>query len=115
MTDSCHFCKIISGEAQAEIIYRDEQATAFSDIQPVAPTHILIVPNTHIESVNALEPEDEQMMGYLFSVARQLANEAGISKSGYRLIINTGTDGGQSINHLHLHLIGGQRMRHPIG
>ena len=115
MTDSCHFCKIISGEAQAEIIYRDEQATAFPDIQPVAPTHILIVPNKHIESVNALESEDEQMMGHLFSVARQLANEAGISKSGYRLIINTGTDGGQSINHLHLHLIGGQRMRHPIG
>ena len=82
MTDSCHFCKIISGEAQAEIIYRDEQATAFPDIQPVAPTHILIVPNKHIESVNALEPEDEQMMGHLFSVARQLANDGGISKSG---------------------------------
>ena len=115
MTDSCHFCKIISGEAQAEIIYHDEQATAFPDIQPVALTHILIVPNKHIESVNALEPEDEQMMGHLFSVARQLANEAGVSKSGYRLIINTGTDGGQSIYHLHLHLIGGQRMRYPMG
>ena len=115
MSDSCHFCKIITGEVNAEIVYRDEQATAFRDIQPVAPTHILIVPNKHIESVSALEPEDEQLIGHLFSTARQLANEAGISRSGYRLIINTGPDGGQTIYHLHLHLIGGQRMRHPMG
>jgi histidine triad (HIT) family protein len=115
MSDSCHFCKIISGEAGAGIVYRDEQATAFQDIHPVAPTHNLIVPNKHIESVNALEPEDEQLIGHLFSVARQLASEAGISHSGYRLIINTGPDGGQSIYHIHLHLIGGQRMRHPMG
>jgi histidine triad (HIT) family protein len=115
MSDSCHFCKIITGEVNAEIVYRDEQATAFRDIQPVAPTHILIVPNKHIESVSALEPEDEQLIGHLFSTARQLANETGISRSGYRLIINTGPDGGQTIYHLHLHLIGGQRMRHPMG
>src|SRR5688572_30225515 len=115
MSASCHFCKFVSDEAKAEIVYRDEQATAFHDIQPVAPTHILIVPNKHIESVNTLEPEDEQLIGHLFWVARQLANEAGISQSGYRLIVNTGPDGGQTIYHLHLHLIGGQRMRHPMG
>ena len=115
MTDSCYFCKIISDEAKAEIIYRDEQVTAFRDIHPVAPTHMLIVPNKHMESVNALKYEDEQLIGHLFSVARQLANEAGISQSGYRLIINTGPDGGQTVYHLHLHLIGGQRMRHPMG
>jgi len=115
MSHSCDFCKIISGEAKAEIVYHDEQATAFRDLHPVAPTHILIVPNKHIESVNALEPEAEQLIGHLFSVARQLASEAGISQSGYRLIINTGPDGGQTIYHLHLHLIGGQRMRHPMG
>ena len=115
MTDACHFCKIISGEAKAEVVYRDAQVTAFPDIHPVAPTHILIVPNQHIESVNVLKPEDEQMMGHLFSVARQLAEEAGVSKSGYRLIVNTGTDGGQSIYHLHLHLMGGQQMRYPMG
>jgi histidine triad (HIT) family protein len=115
MTDSCHFCKIISDEAKAEIVYRDEQVTAFRDIHPVAPTHMLIVPNRHIESVNALEPEDEQLIGYLFSIARQLAKEAGVSQRGYRLIINTGPDGGQTVYHLHLHLIGGQRMRHPMG
>lgn len=116
MTDSsCHFCRIISNEAKAEIIYRDDQVTAFRDIHPVAPTHILIVPNKHIESVNALASEDEQLIGHLFTIARQLAQEAGISKSGYRLITNTGPDGGQTIFHLHMHLIGGQKMRHPMG
>jgi histidine triad (HIT) family protein len=115
MTDSCIFCKIVSNEARATIVYRDEQVTAFRDIHPVAPTHILIVPNKHIESVNALERGDEQLVGHLFTVAGQLAKEEGIDKSGYRLIANTGIDGGQTVFHLHLHLIGGQRMRHPMG
>ena len=115
MTDSCIFCKIISNEARAEIVYRDEQVTAFRDLHPVAPTHILIVPNRHIESVDALEAEDEPLMGYLFTVARKLAEEAGISKGGYRLITNTGANGGQTVFHLHVHLIGGQRMRYPMG
>lgn len=115
MTNSCHFCKIVSGDGRAEIVYRDGQATAFRDIHPVAPTHILIVPDKHIDSVNALEPKNEGLMGHLFTVARQLAQEEGISESGYRLITNTGADGGQTIFHLHVHLIGGQRMRHPMG
>lgn len=115
MTDSCIFCKIVSSEAKADIVYRDEQATAFRDIHPVAPTHILIVPNRHIESVSTLEAQDEQLVGHLFTVASQLANEEGISKGGYRLITNTGVDGGQTVLHLHLHLIGGQRMRYPMG
>src|SRR5574342_522339 len=79
MSDSCRFCQIVSNEAKATIIYRDEQVTAFRDIHPVATTHILIVPNRHIESVNALEPEDEPLVGHLFTVARQLASQAGIS------------------------------------
>jgi histidine triad (HIT) family protein len=115
MTQSCVFCKIISNEAKAELVYRDDQVTAFRDIHPVAPTHILIVPNKHIESVSTLEVEDEQLMGHLFTVARKLADEAGISKGGYRLITNTGPDGGQTVFHLHVHLIGGHRMRHPMG
>ncbi len=115
MSDSCLFCKIVSKEASAEIVYRDEQATAFRDMHPVAPTHILIVPNQHIESVGTLEVEDEPLMGYLFTVARKLAEEEGISKGGYRLITNTGANGGQTVFHLHVHLIGGQRMRHPMG
>ena len=115
MTDSCLFCKIVSEGAQATIVYRDEQVTAFRDIHPVAPTHILIVPNKHIESVGTLETEDEQLMGHLFTVARKLAEEEGISHGGYRLITNTGANGGQTIFHLHVHLIGGQRMRYPMG
>jgi histidine triad (HIT) family protein len=114
MTD-CIFCRIISGEAPGEIIYADEQATAFRDIHPVAPIHILIVPNRHIASVNDLGPEDEPLVGHLFSVARQLAREQGIDDSGYRLIVNTGRNSGQAVFHLHLHLIGGQRMRFPMG
>ena len=115
MTDSCIFCKIIAREAKAEIVYRDDQVTAFRDIHPVAPTHILIVPNRHIESVGALDVEDEQLMGHLFTVARKLAEEEGISTGGYRLITNTGANGGQTVFHLHVHLIGGQRMRYPMG
>lgn len=115
MTDTCVFCKIVSNEAKATIVYRDEQVTAIRDIHPVAPTHILIVPNKHIESVNTLEAEDEQLIGHLFTTAGKLAKEEGIEKGGYRLIANTGIDGGQTVFHLHLHLIGGQRMRHPMG
>lgn len=115
MTESCVFCKIVSQEVKAEIVYRDEQATAFRDIHPVAPTHILIVPNRHIESVGALDASDEQLIGHLFTVARKLAEDEGISKGGYRLITNTGANGGQSVFHLHVHLIGGQRMRYPMG
>ena len=115
MTDSCIFCKIVSGEAKAEIVHRDEHATAFRDIHPVSPTHILSVPNMHIESVSALEVDDEPLMGHLFTVARKIAHDEGISRGGYRLIINTGIDGGQTVFHLHVHLIGGGRMKHPMG
>lgn len=114
-SSSCIFCKIVSGEDKADIVYRDEQATAFRDIHPVGPTHILIVPNRHIESVSALETEDEPLMGHLFTVARKLAEQEGIAQTGYRLITNTGAHGGQTVFHLHVHLIGGQRMRYPMG
>lgn len=115
MNNDCIFCKIVSGEIPATIVFKDERATAFRDINPAAPTHILIVPNKHIESVGALEQADEPLIGYLFSVARQLAEKEGIDKTGYRLITNTGSDGGQTVFHLHVHLIGGQRMKHPMG
>jgi len=82
---------------------------------PVAPTHILIVPNRHIDSINALGLADEPLTGHLITTAGKLAKEEGIEKGGYRLITNTGVDGGQSVFHIHLHLIGGQRMRHPMG
>jgi histidine triad (HIT) family protein len=111
----CIFCKIIMGKAPGEKVYSDDQVTAFRDIHPVAPTHVLIVPNRHIGSTNDLEPGDEQLTGHLFTVARQIARQEGIEKSGYRLIVNTGPHAGQVVFHLHLHLIGGHRMRHPMG
>lgn len=115
MSDSCIFCKIVSREARATIVYHDEQVTAFRDLHPVAPTHILIVPNKHIDSVGALELEDEQIVGHIFTVARKLAEQEGISNGGFRMITNTGAHGGQTVFHLHVHLIGGQRMRFPMG
>jgi histidine triad (HIT) family protein len=115
MTNPCIFCKIISGELPGMIVFRDEQATAFRDIHPAAPTHILIVPNKHIPSVSALASEDEQLIGHLFSVAGQLAKSEGIDQEGYRLITNTGPHAGQTVFHIHVHLIGGHQMKHPMG
>jgi histidine triad (HIT) family protein len=115
MADPCIFCQIIAGERPAQVLYHDEQVTSFYDIHPVASTHVLVVPNRHIASVNDLSPEDEPLVGHLFTIARQLAEQEGIARSGYRLIVNTGPHAGQAVFHLHLHLIGGQRMRYPMG
>jgi histidine triad (HIT) family protein len=111
----CIFCKIVSGSAPAQVLFRDAQVTAFRDIHPVAPTHVLIVPNQHISSVNEVTPSDEPLLGHLFTVARQVAEQENLTAEGYRLIVNTGRNAGQVVFHLHLHLIGGQRMRHPMG
>ena len=115
MAEDCVFCKIIAGEIPSTRVYQDESVTAFRDIHPAAPTHILIVPNRHLASINDLQPQDETLVGHLFSVARRLAEQEQIDQTGYRLIINTGPDSGQVVFHLHLHLIGGQRMRYPMG
>lgn len=111
----CIFCKIIAGQAAGEIIYRDDLVTAFQDIHPVAPVHILIVPNEHISSVNEVRPEDEPALGRLFSAARKIAEQRGVEQDGYRLIVNTGLHAGQVVFHLHLHLIGGHPMRFRMG
>lgn len=111
----CIFCGIAAGDAAAEILFQDDEITAFRDIQPVAPTHVLIIPNRHIDSIRELKAQDEALVGRMFSLARQIAVDEGIEASGYRLIINNGTDAGQVVFHLHLHLIGGQRMRYPMG
>ncbi len=112
---TCIFCKIIRQESAGEILYQDDQVTAFRDIHPVAPVHILIVPNKHIESVNQVGPEDEPVLGHIFSVAKTLAEQEGIQENGYRLIVNNGPHANQVVFHLHLHLIGGQRLRYPMG
>jgi histidine triad (HIT) family protein len=112
---SCIFCKILSGEAPATIIYRDELVTAFRDTHPIAHTHILVIPNRHIDSVNALKPDDDRLVGHMVLVAKELAAKEGVAENGYRLMINTGAHGGQTVPHLHLHLIAGKLARFLFG
>ena len=114
MTD-CLFCKIVKKEIPSEIFYQDDMVTVFKDINPAAPVHLLIIPNKHIPSVNDVDPGEEELIGKLFSAARQAADLSGIKDSGYRLIINNGPDAHQEIFHLHLHLLGGGKMKHPMG
>lgn len=104
------FSKIIRKEIPAEIVYQDDQVTAFKDINPQAPVHILIVPNKEIATVDDVAPKDEKVLGHMFIVAKQVARELEISESGYRLIVNCKSDGGQEVFHLHMHLLGGKRL-----
>ena len=104
------FSKIIAGEIPAEIIFQDDRVTAFKDINPQAPVHILIVPNKEIPTVNDVSPEDEAVLGHLFVVARQIAAEQGVAENGYRLIVNCLGDAGQEVFHLHMHLMGGRKL-----
>lgn len=104
------FTRIINRELPSTIVYEDDVVIAFKDINPSAPVHILIVPKKEIPSVNDVTVEDEAVMGRLFVVAKQIAQEQGIAESGYRLIMNTGYDGGQEVTHVHLHLLGGRRL-----
>ncbi len=111
----CIFCKIIKGEIPSTGVYHDEQVTAFRDINPAAPTHVLIVPNRHIDSVNKMSAEDESLLGHLFMAAKTIAAQEGIAESGYRLVVNTNADAGQTVFHIHLHLIGGAPLKLQMG
>jgi len=113
--DECVFCKIVRGELPSTIVYKDEQVTAFRDINPVSPTHILVIPNKHIASTNDVTEQDEQLLGHMLTVVKPIADQEGITESGYRLIVNTGPDANQVVFHLHLHILGGQRMKHRMG
>lgn len=104
------FTRIVRREIPAEVLYQDELVTAFRDIDPRAPTHVLIVPNREIPRASDVEPGDEAALGRMFTVARRLAEEAGIAAGGYRLIVNCGPDGGQEVEHLHMHLVGGRAL-----
>ena len=114
MTD-CIFCKIIAGEIPGDIVYRNDLVCAFRDINPVAPTHILIVPTRHITDNNDWGDDDGPTAAAIFTAVREIAEQEGIAEDGYRLIANTGPHGRQEVPHLHVHLIGGQRMQHPMG
>ena len=115
MSSDCLFCKIIKGDIPGTIVYRDEQVTAFRDINPAAPTHVLIVPNKHIESVNMLIVDDEPLIGHLFIAAKNIAAQEGIAEDGYRLVVNTNANAGQTVFHIHLHLIGGAQLKLQMG
>lgn len=104
------FSKIVQRELPADIIYQDELVTAFRDISPQAPTHILIVPNKPIPTVNDVTEEDRGTLGQLMIIAAQLAKQEGIAESGYRLLINCGPDGGQEVYHMHMHMVGGRKI-----
>ena len=109
-THTCIFCKIINGVADGQILFRDEQVTAFHDAHPIAPVHLLVVHNHHLTSLEEAEETDEQLLGHLLRIGREMAVQAGVRESGYRLVINTGPDAGQSVFHLHLHVIGGRPL-----
>jgi histidine triad (HIT) family protein len=110
MTEDTLFVKIVNRDIPTDILFQDERVTAFRDIHPQAPTHILIIPNKPVPTVNDVTPEDEAVLGYLFIVAQKLAIQEGIAADGYRLIINCGDHGGQEVYHLHMHLLGGKRL-----
>lgn len=111
----CLFCKIARREIPASIVFEDDELVAFNDINPQAPTHVLVIPKRHIASVNELQPEDDQLIGKMTRRAAALAKERGISESGYRTLFNTNRDAGQTVFHIHLHLVGGRSMTWPPG
>ncbi len=112
---SCIFCQIAAGEIDSDIVYRDEQVVAFRDLNPQAPTHILIIPIQHIENLADASEEQASLLGHCTLVATRIAQAEGIAEDGYRLVTNVGADAGQSVDHLHFHLLGGRRMQWPPG
>lgn len=111
----CIFCNVAAGEMPADKLYEDEYVVAFRDINPVAPTHVLIIPRKHIASVNDLRPEDADTVGRLLLTAKRLASELGVAEEGYRLNINTNAGAGQTVYHLHVHLLAGRNFTWPPG
>src|SRR5215510_3719091 len=109
----CLFCKIINKEIPAKIVHEDDRALAFRDINPAAPTHVLVIPKTHISSINDIGEDHEADIGHLYRVAAEVARAEGIAERGYRAVMNCGPEAGQSVFHVHLHVIGGQKLGWP--
>ena len=106
---NCLFCRIIKSEIPAEVVHQDDQAIVIRDINPQAPTHLLVIPKEHIESLDDASRKHEPMLGHLLRVAARMANQEGLTESGYRTVINTGAGAGQSVFHLHVHVLGGDQ------
>lgn len=115
MAEECLFCKIFAREIPAKEVFRDDEIVAFEDIRPVAPTHILIIPKEHVHSVHELAATHSPMLGRMFEVANRIADQRKIDRDGYRLVFNKGPQAGQTVYHLHMHLLGGRAMGWPPG
>lgn len=116
MLDSnCIFCRIIAGQIPSNKVYEDDQALAFRDLNPQAPTHILLIPKKHIASLSEASAEDQALLGHLMCAAPRIARQEGIADNGFRVVVNNGADAGQSVEHIHLHVMGGRPMSWPPG
>ncbi|NNE67771.1 MAG: histidine triad nucleotide-binding protein [Pyrinomonadaceae bacterium] len=115
MSQDCLFCKIVAGDIPSELIHEDEHCVAFNDISPQAPTHILVIPRKHIESMDDSSTNDSELLGHLLLTAAKIARDKGFAENGYRTVINTNEDGGQTVFHLHVHLLGGRKFIFPPG
>lgn len=111
----CLFCRILEGEIPADVIYESDSALAFRDINPQAPTHVLIIPRRHITTINNLDAGDQELVGSLFIAAKEVARQEGLAEDGYRTVMNCGEGAGQSVFHIHLHLLGGRLLNWPPG
>jgi histidine triad (HIT) family protein len=111
----CIFCKVANKEIPAKVVFENERVIAFHDLFPQAPTHVLVIPKTHYNTLNHVPPADTPMLGELISTATHIAKELGIDESGYRVVMNCNADGGQSVYHIHLHLLGGRHLAWPPG
>ena len=113
--EDCIFCKIVAGEIPAKVVYEDERAVAFRDINPQAPTHALVIPRAHVASLNDAAESDEALLGHLLRVAARVASDEGHAETGYRTVINNGAGAGQTVFHIHVHVLGGRRLTWPPG
>lgn len=111
----CIFCKIVNDEIPSKKVYEDEKVLAFYDISPEAPVHVVVIPKEHIDSVNALNEKNLEIVSHIFKVINKIVIELGISETGYRIVNNCGEDGGQTVNHMHFHLLGGRSLKWPPG
>ena len=111
----CIFCKIVAGQIPSEVVYTDDRVIAFRDINPMAPVHLLIIPREHIVSLNDITERETPLVGHMVQIAKQLAKQQGIATKGYRVVINCGPQGGQVVQHLHMHLLGGRELSGGLG
>ena len=111
----CLFCKMVSGEIKPDVVFEDDEVLAFRDTNPQAPTHVLVIPKIHISTVNDLMPEHTSLIGAMYLAAQKIATDEGVAEPGYRLVMNCNADAGQSVYHIHMHVLGGRPLSMPLG